>query len=482
MNRNRIFPAEEERKGALDMKRILSVVLALMMLFATMTVFAEETVVEPEEDILLATVNGAEIYNSDLAEYVDYYTYMYNYYGYDTTDASLISYINNLGMNTAIQMKLMYQQAEATGIADAVEAERETIEAAAKAEWEELVSQFETENYGISDVSTEGEKTMARMEALAVLESDYGYTESSYIEEAVESTIMERMQAAMTEGAEVTEEDIQADFAAKVAENKEAYEGNIYMYEFYTMYYGEKSYYVPEGYKSIQSILLGVDEEVLNNYKTLKETYDAQQEAAAAATEEIAEETVEAPAEGEPEAEPVDPVTEEQVETARKAVLENVQPTIDEIMAKFNAGTPFADLIVEYTIDPGMQNEETRNEGYHVHANSVVWEPEFVTMAQTLEKIGDVSEPLVDGYGVQILYYMADVPSGAVEITEEIRNTIYEELLSTKEAELSNSIMLQWMEAAEIVYTEAGQAFMAEAAVEEATVEEATAEETAAEE
>ena len=33
-----------------------------------------------------------------------------------------------------------------------------------------------------------------------------------------------------------------------------------------------------------------------------------------------------------------------------------------------------------------------------------------------MEKIGDISEPVVGSYGVHILQYVRDVPSGAVEL------------------------------------------------------------------
>ena len=37
-----------------------------------------------------------------------------------------------------------------------------------------------------------------------------------------------------------------------------------------------------------------------------------------------------------------------------------------------------------------------------------------------LEKVGDVSNPIVGQYGVHILQYLRDVPGGAVELTDEM--------------------------------------------------------------
>ena len=46
-----------------------------------------------------------------------------------------------------------------------------------------------------------------------------------------------------------------------------------------------------------------------------------------------------------------EPVTQEMVDAAEKAILDSVQSTIDEIMAKYEGGTSFDDLIKEYGTD-----------------------------------------------------------------------------------------------------------------------------------
>ena len=95
-----------------------------------------------------------------------------------------------------------------------------------------------------------------------------------------------------------------------------------------------------------------------------------------------------------------------------------------------------------------------------------------------LEKVGDVSNPVVSPYGVHILQYLRDVPGGAAELTDEMKK----EFRATLQEELDNSLMseaiAEWALAADIVYTEDGEAWKidfaeeAESAAEETSPEE----------
>ena len=73
-----------------------------------------------------------------------------------------------------------------------------------------------------------------------------------------------------------------------------------------------------------------------------------------------------------------------------------------------------------------------------------------------MEKIGDISEPVVGSYGVHILQYVRDVPSGAVELDTDLKESLRAELLSSKQQETFNAAITKWMDEANIVYTDAG--------------------------
>ena len=456
------------------MKRLLSILLALALMLGCAASFAE--VVE-ESPVLLVTVNGTDLTNQtdDLTYWISYYLYQIQASGQEVTD-ELLTLVNQYSLENAIAFTLIRQKAAEMGLGQFTAEEEEEMTATAREYWEEDLAYVMSMN-GITEESTEEEKAAARINAMAEMEAE-GYTEESYIagivENAKRNTLYSRVMESLTKDVAVTEEDIQTYFDGLVAEDQATYEGNIMSYELNTKYYGQESYYVPEGYRAVNHILLKVDDELLTAWQDLAARLEEQQEAEAAeataeeaaATEEAAEGTAEeAPAteeaaEGtEAEAEPEEPVTQEMVDAAKQAILDSAEATVAEIYQKLQDGVPFEDLIAEYGEDPGMSTAESRAEGYPVHAESFIYDPAFQEAAMALEKVGDVSEPVLGSYGIHIIHYLKDVPAGAVELTDEMKAEIQEELMAEKEAEIFNEVMTQWRNEAEVVYTLDGEAW-----------------------
>ena len=485
------------------MKRLFCILLSLMMLTAASFALAEDaavetaaeeaTVVEPaaeetSEPVLLVTVNGEEIWsNSDYLQMIlSYYLDVAESNGYDITDQGMLDTINWYSLQYTMRTTVLRQKAAELGLDQLTDEEKAEMEAAGKEQWAALIDYYISSTGAITDTATDDEKAAARADAEAEL-LKYGYTEemmiSQYTEEASEQLLTDRLKAYLTADKTVTDEEVQAYFDDLVKDDKESYENDVGSYEFYSRYYGQPSYYTPEGYRGVTHILLKVDDELLNTWKDLSARLEEQKSDAQAETVAPAETAADA----EPTAEPEpteEPVTEEMVKAAEQAILDSVRPTVDEIKAKLAGGTSFDDLIKEYGQDPGMKDDATRAEGYAVHKDSILWDPAFTEAAMALEKIGDVGEPIVGQYGVHILHYLRDIPGGAVELTDEMKEEFRSTMLSEIQNEALNSALDQWMEEGNIVYTEAGEDWKltdpAPAASEEAPAEEtdAAAEET----
>ena len=184
----------------------------------------------------------------------------------------------------------------------------------------------------------------------------------------------------------------------------------------------------------MQHILVEVDPELMATYTDLQARYEEQQSAEAA--------------EGAEEAEAAEPVTIDMVNEAKAAVLASCADVTDEIYQKIADGADFEALIAEYTTDPGA------NTLYEVCAASTLqYVPEFVEGAMSLEKVGDVSAPYLSSYGVHILKYVADVPGGPIELTDELRNQIYSDLLYEKQNALYVGSIDTWMAESTITYS-----------------------------
>lgn len=420
----------------MKLNRLLALLMALMMTFmAVSCAAAEDAAAEVSDADVLVTVNGTEITRGEILDIASNLLYNYSQQGYDTSDQSLVSYVSSIAVEFAIQYALLDQQAAILGYDQFADDERAAIEADANAQWTEIVDMYVSYYGGLTAESTEEDKIAARAEVISLLETN-GYSYDILLDTLLENATYERLEADMVAGAAVTEEDVQAYYEELIAQDEAQYANDAASYEYMTQYYGETAYYTPAGYRGIIHILLEVDEALLSEYQGL---------AAALEEQENAEEGIETTEE---------PVTQEQVDAAKAAILASVQPTIDDINTRMQSGESFETLITEYGTDPGMLDPANLTNGYAVHMDSIVWDPAFTNAAFSIENIGGWSEPSLGSYGIYIAYYLRDIPAGPVELTEDLKNDLQAELLAQKENELFTAKLNEWYEAAEITYSE----------------------------
>ena len=271
------------------MKRLFCILLSLMMLTAASFALAEDAavetaaeetaVVEPaaeetSEPVLLVTVNGEEIWsNSDYLQMIlSYYLDVAESNGYDITDQGMLDTINWYSLQYTMRTTVLRQKAAELGLDQLTDEEKAEMEAGGKEQWAALIDYYISSTGAITDTATDDEKAAARADAEAEL-LKYGYTEemmiSQYTEEASEQLLTDRLKAYLTADKTVTDEEVQAYFDDLVKDDKESYENDVGSYEFYSRYYGQPSYYTPEGYRGITHILLKVDDELLNTWKDL---------------------------------------------------------------------------------------------------------------------------------------------------------------------------------------------------------------------
>ena len=148
-------------------------------------------------------------------------------------------------------------------------------------------------------------------------------------------------------------------------------------------------------------------------------------------------------------------LTQEMVDAARTAVLESKKEEIDLIMQRLSRGESFVDLVREYGEDPGMNDETNLKDGYAVHSQSVIYDPAFTKAAfsDKMQKVGDVSDPVVGSYGIHILQYLRDVPSGLI-LTDAIRQEIEDYLITVKTNEIYAQSFETWMTQENVVFNQ----------------------------
>lgn len=396
----------------------------------------EEVVVtvtaDPNEVVM--TVNGSPVTRGTLDNYYQNVYSYYSSYGYDVSGEETINFLKAVAMNSAISYELMNQKAVELGITLSDD-EIAAITATATEEWDQTVDMFIEYYVGLPEDATDADKEAARGDAAQMLES-MGYTLDSMIAEAVQEAQYDKVQEAVTADVTVTDEEVQAAWDARVAEDEATYGQDVANYEMST-YYGMESLYTPEGYRGVLQILLEVDSTLLDEYTALSAAYEEQQ----AAGDDAAENTEAADA----DAAPAEPVTAEQVQAAYDAILDSVADKVDAINGRLANGEAFTDLIPEYNIDPGMEMEENLRDGYKVHRDSIIYDPAFVQAAFSVDEIGDVSAPYVGVYGVYMVMYLRDVPAGAAPATEEALAAVRTELLGERQSARFNEAMDQWV-------------------------------------
>ncbi|MDO5144700.1 MAG: peptidylprolyl isomerase [bacterium] len=443
----------------MNLKKLLALCLAVMLTVGcslSMRAYAEDaadaTAEEAaQENPLLVTVNGTQLYLADVQSEIDYLVSYYNEMGYDMTLEENLSYVRYMGLQTAISRVVLKQKAAELGLDTLTDEEMETLREENHQNWNELVDYYVSTMFGLTEESSEEDVAAARLQVLSMLESA-GFTEESVLANEADNQVYARMENYVMGDFAVTDEAVEAYYQGLVESSREQYEGNVGLYEMMSYYGYDTPYYTPEGYRGVTHILLQVDEELMNRYTELNALLEEQAEAVESgeATGEEAEPAEEA---AEPAEETAKPVTQADVDAAYDAIIASVQPTIDEIMGKLEQGVPFADLVAEYGTDPGMEAEPNKSEGYSVHMDSILWDPVFVKAAFSVDNVGDVAEPVVGSYGVHIVYYLRDVPAGAVAMTDEMRAEFAQTLLDEEKTERMNTALTEWMESATIEYT-----------------------------
>ena len=349
------------------MKRVLALLAALMM----MTFALAES-----QDTVIATVNGESLLYADYATIESAYLYQYEAAGVDLTNPDTYAYLQDLALTYAIEQMLLKQDMRAQGCYDFTEEEEAYFQQAGTAAYSAALEDVK-ETLRASGIAEDE----LEVYALAYAKS-LNVTEQVYVDYFREQYAAAKYYAWLTRDNPVTDEDVQAEYQARVEESRMLYETDATAFDHAV---GNGVWYFPEGYRTVQQIYLST--------------------------------------EGETEAEK----------------LASVQSSVDEIYARLEKGDAFADLVAEYSTDPNPS-------GYQVHRDSVAWDDSFIAaaFADDMTQPGCWGQPLVSYMGVHILYYVEDIASGAVPLTDELaealRAVIYTERYTAAQAQRINEL------------------------------------------
>lgn len=134
---------------------------------------------------------------------------------------------------------------------------------------------------------------------------------------------------------------------------------------------------------------------------------------------------------------------EAEKETIRNEAKEHLQPTVDKIKQRYDAGESFDALIDEYNTDDGMKEGSGKHYGYLVDKTGSGFVNEFSEAALKLANVGDLSEPVMSTYGVHVI--RLEMGDEAADIPYEKASLVVKDVLDEDAAtKMWDELMEQW--------------------------------------
>ncbi len=404
-----------------QIKRILACTIAALLALS-LCAFAEEEdlaaqleaanarIAELEAQIETYTVaakyDGGIVSVEEVEEQYDYLVDMYSQYGYDIS--SYADYYVEDIIRQIVAFRVQLQKAAELGLDQFTEEEEAAFAEEAQAEYDGTVEMYQSQFTG-----TEEEILQQTEEFLASQE----YTVDAIIGYLKEEALLDRIYDYAIADVTLTDDAVSQEYDARVAADREAFEADLSQYES-AVNNGTPVYYTPEGFRAVKHILLLPSEEAQAELDSLNSELSA-----AETDEEKAE-----------------------IQAQIDEVFAGMDPTVEEIYARIEAGEDFDALIAEYGQDPGMQSGDSAQNGYYVSADSTAWVQEFTDGAMSIPEIGGVSDPVRSSYGIHIIKYVGDVAPGATDFAD-VEAALRESLLATMTEEAYNAALDEWVEA-----------------------------------
>ena len=446
----------------MSIKKILCLVLALVLCGAAALAepdleSANARIAELEAEVekykpyydaqVIAEYTDGVIFRDAVMEEYELTASMYAQYGIDLEQYGYDTQIKQQIVQSLVRDAVTLQKAAEMGLDQLDDETQATLASEAEKNFETYI-----ESVSSSMLQNGYAEDTVRDSAISYL-NENGYSQEQLLKELTDSAIKDRLRENVTSAVTVTEDDVKAAYDQKVADDETNYASDSAYTSARSS--GTEILWNPEGYRAVKHVLIKFTDDQSTRYSELSSMIsDLNAELEALDNPE----TTEAPADETAETETETPRTREEIETDLAAaqadldaLYEELMPKAQEVVDKFNAGTSFDDLIDEYNEDPGMQNEPTKTEGYAVSAESTSWDPAFRDGAMSIESVGGISEPVCGSYGVHILYYLSDIPAGAVAY-EDVHDQVEADALNDAKDSAYETAVEQWLDEAAVTY------------------------------
>ncbi len=437
-------------------KSLLALLLALMMLLSGCALVSVDTakdnarvIVDVNGETVTKAVISASVQNQ-ISMYESYNQIYSAYYGisnyYPTDTATVTSQVIDAYVNQLVSQ----QKAKELGLYEMTEEEQAAVDADGKAHYDSFIQSVASTYMPGStlegdELTAAAEKYVAEHEVTTV---DGRSTLADFVAAAADEKAVEKLEANMIKDVAVTDEEIQADYDAKVESAKTSYEADPNAYGT-AVNGGSTVYYAPAGYRMVKHILVKVSDED-----------------SAAATEKQTALTTAQTALTDAQA-ALDAAAEDADKTALQAAVEAAQKAVDEAQkaydeahaagmanAKAKADALYAQITAEggdfeaILADNNGDAAQPAN-GYAIREGFTSFVESFTNAALALKNVGDVTEPVESTYGYHIIKYVADVAEGPVAL-DTVKDGISSALLTNKQNEMLTETLAKYVSEATV--------------------------------
>ena len=437
-------------------KSLLALLLALTMLLSGCALVSVDTakdnarvIVDVNGETVSKAVINAAVQNQ-ISTY-EYYNQIYSaYYGisnyYSTDTATITSQV----IDAYVNQLAAQQKAKELGLYEMTEEEQAAIDATGKESYDSFIKSV-ISTY-MPGSTLEGDELTAAAEKY-VAEHDVATVDgrsalADFVAAAADEKALEKLEAYIIKDVTVSDEEIQADFDAKVESAKASYEADPNAYGT-DVNGGSTVYYAPAGYRMVKHILVKVSDED-SAAATEKKTAltDAQtaltdaQAALDAAAEDADKTALQAAVE---EAQKAVEVAQKAYDEAQAAGMAAAKAKADALYTQLTAeGADFEALLA----DNNGGTAQPAN-GYAIREGFTSFVESFTNAAMGLKAVGDVAEPVESTYGYHIIKYVADVAEGPVAL-DTVKDGISSALLTTKQNEVTTETLAKYVTEANV--------------------------------
>ena len=446
-------------------KALLALMLVLTLLLSGCTLIVKDQAVDNATEII--RMGDRVVTKKEVKEQVDsvlqYNEYMYSMMGqsYDVTDPQVIASAQEEAIDDLKKDLTLTAKAKELGLDQLTAEEEETVKTKAQEDYDSAVEYVKTNE--LAGAGLEGEELDKAVTDYLVARE---VTLDAYTESERKTVIDNKVREYAIKDVAVTDDEIKTEYDSRVENDKTTYTDNAGSWAT-AANNGTTLYYTPAGVRRVKQILIKFKEEDqtaideaqkrVTDANTAVTTAEAKVTAAQSTLEidGIDEETV---TQAKSDLEAANKELEEaskELEEANKAVtdatekaFENITAEADEVLASVKAeGADWQAIMDEKNQDPGMKNNE---KGYAVAAGMTNFDSAFVDAAMALAKPGDISDKVRGtSYGYYIIRYESDEAEGATPL-DDVKEAISSALLSTKQNEVYNTTVNQWVEEAGI--------------------------------